>query len=568
MDLFDLTDEQIQQITAKVSLVGISSDWLFPASESWQVAQVLVEMGKPVSFCELSSPHGHDGFLLEVDQLDPRAALAHQFLGIAFNRRSDPAAAAGYYPARLGARTTDAAYAQLDTRALVTIPFVKNGQWLFLMSISNSKPRDWREDEIELMHEIMTRIWTRVERTRADEALRESEERLRIALEAAELATWDWDLVKNEVVWNERHYGILGLGPLEGPQHSRIFFEQVHPADRQWLSEQLTQAIETNTTFEAEFRIVRQDTKEKRWMEGYGQVVKQPGEKPTRMTGVMSDITERKQAEAILLRAQAELEQRVEERTAELKSAILQLRAEIAERQRAERERGQLLRRLGIAQEEERRRIAREMHDQFGQMLTTLLLKLSLLKTEWAAQPELFAQLEALERLARQLDADIDFLVWQLRPTALDDLGLQLALTNYVQNWSKHFAIPCEMHTHGLDQQRLSAETETALYRIAQEALHNVVKHAEASSVDLLLERRADAISLIIEDDGKGFDAEAQSDVSERGVGLAGMRERATLLGGTVEIESQVGKGTTVIVQIPLSPASPQATITGDEHHG
>jgi signal transduction histidine kinase len=157
------------------------------------------------------------------------------------------------------------------------------------------------------------------------------------------------------------------------------------------------------------------------------------------------------------------------------------------------------------------------------------------------------------------LDKEVDFLVWELRPTALDDLGLQMALTNYAQTWSKHYGIPVQLHTSGLENKRLTFEIETALYRIAQEALNNIAKHAKASTVNILLEGRQGAVSLILEDDGQGFEETTLTDASDRGLGLAGMRERATLLGGSFEIESQPGQGTTVLVQIPVTPTVPEA---------
>ena len=157
-----------------------------------------------------------------------------------------------------------------------------------------------------------------------------------------------------------------------------------------------------------------------------------------------------------------------------------------------------------------------------------------------------------METLAKQLDRDVDFLVWEMRPTALDDLGLQEALTNYAQNWSKHFGIPVEWQTSGMKDYRLTSDIETMLYRIAQEGLNNIAKHAQASSVGIVLDRRTDHVSLIIEDNGLGFDTGESSDMNNKGLGLAGMRERAALVGGTVALESQPGQGVTIIVRIPI----------------
>jgi PAS domain S-box-containing protein len=215
---------------------------------------------------------------------------------------------------------------------------------------------------------------------------------------------------------------------------------------------------------------------------------------------VARDITEGILAEDALRRAHEELEQRVRERTAELSSANEALRREMAERQRVEHERIQLLTRVVLAQEEERLRIARELHDQLGQQLTALRLTLEMLRAQSVGRAELRVQVETLEELALQLDRDVAFRVCELRPTDLDTLGLQAALTNYVRNWSKHFGIAVELHVSRLTDERLTPELETSMYRLAQEALNNVAKHARADRVDVVLECSEDRLSLIIED--------------------------------------------------------------------
>lgn len=155
--------------------------------------------------------------------------------------------------------------------------------------------------------------------------------------------------------------------------------------------------------------------------------------------------------------------------------------------------------------------------------------------------------------IARRIDREVDQLVWELRPTALDDLGLRAALANYVQDWSRRVNIPAELHTSGLLDERLASEAETTLYRIAQEALTNIAKHSKARRVDVLLERRADSVLLIVEDDGVGFNVD-QDNASGQGFGLIGMQERAALVGARVEIESTTGKGTTVFLRMAIGP--------------
>jgi signal transduction histidine kinase len=216
----------------------------------------------------------------------------------------------------------------------------------------------------------------------------------------------------------------------------------------------------------------------------------------------------------------------------------------------AERVRTELLTRLVFAQEDERRRIARDLHDQFGEHLTTLGLRIGALRTLCADDMDLTREIDALEAIARSLDHDADRLAWELRPTALDDLGLRAALTNYTQDWSARVGIPARLHTSGLLDDRLAPDLETTLYRIAQEALNNVAKYSRAGHVEILLERCAESVVLVVEDDGIGFDADGSS--RGRGFGLVGMQERAALVGGTLEIESSPGKGTTILVRIDV----------------
>jgi signal transduction histidine kinase len=315
-------------------------------------------------------------------------------------------------------------------------------------------------------------------------------------------------------------------------------------------------AVSERTPVETEYR-VRHATGGWRWMAVRALPVLKSDGSVREWVGMNIDITERKKAEEELRQSHDALERRVEERTAELRGLNASLQAEIAERQRAEGERAKLLRRIAISQEEERRRIAREMHDQLGQQLTALNLKLSLLKAACREHAELCPQIEALETIGRQLDKDIDFLVWELRPSALDEFGLRSALTDHAQRWSEHFGIPVEVHAGGFRAERLPAEVETALYRIVQEALNNVAKHAKAASVSIILDRQPGHVSLIVEDQGEGFDVEQVLGMKNKGLGLAGIRERAALVGGTVEIESQPGSGTTLIVRVP--DATPRA---------
>jgi signal transduction histidine kinase len=262
-----------------------------------------------------------------------------------------------------------------------------------------------------------------------------------------------------------------------------------------------------------------------------------------------------KQAEASLQRERDQLEERVRERTAALSEANRALKAEMARRERAEDAHRKVLRRLAAAEETERGRVSRELHDRLGQDLTALKLGLQIVGKRRSCPPSVRESAGKLEKLADSLMRDTHRLAWELRPAALDDFGLEMALRRYADEWAALSGVPVDFHSRGATSRRLAPELETTLYRITREALTNVFRHAEARRVSVLLERRADHVLLIVEDDGKGFDAAALLQASATGsrLGLLGMQERAALAGGTVEIESNPGAGTTVFARLPLA---------------
>ena len=227
--------------------------------------------------------------------------------------------------------------------------------------------------------------------------------------------------------------------------------------------------------------------------------------------------------------------------------------AERADHAREIEERDAVRRQLIAAEEAERRRLARELHDQLGQHLTALSLGLDdiagLLPPDSPAVP----RLAGLIRLTGLLTRDVRYLALELRPPELDDIGLDSALATYVEQWTKRYGIPAELAITGATDAAAPAEMDTAIYRIVQEALVNVAKHAGAKQVSVILARSSAEVRLIVEDDGRGFDVPPTRARARREsrFGLGGMEERAVLARGRLEVESAVGKGTTIHVRFP-----------------
>jgi signal transduction histidine kinase len=204
------------------------------------------------------------------------------------------------------------------------------------------------------------------------------------------------------------------------------------------------------------------------------------------------------------------------------------------------------LRRVVAAQELERSRLARELHDETGQALTSILLGLRSLE-EFLDSDDERAAVAGIRQLAVDTLQDVRRLAVDLRPKALDDFGLVAALERLTDNFREQTGLSVDFVT-GLDDEPLPSETATALYRIVQEALTNVIKHSRAGSVSILVTRKNEQVAVVIEDDGVGFDPERSPD----GFGIQGMRERIELLGGSLRVESGPETGTTLAVEVPL----------------
>ncbi len=216
-------------------------------------------------------------------------------------------------------------------------------------------------------------------------------------------------------------------------------------------------------------------------------------------------------------------------------------------------ERSHLLAKVIGAQEDERRRIARELHDEAGQALTSLMLGLTRLE-QTLEDPAARRQAAGLRSVTTDALDWMRDMARELRPSTLDDLGLSAALSRYVADYGLKHAVETDFQSAGPEGMRLRPEAETALYRIVQEALTNVARHAGATNVNVLLERRDGHAVLVVEDDGRGFDVDGvrgAGNPAEK-LGLLGMEERAALVGGTLTIESRPGTGTAVFVEVPV----------------
>ncbi len=364
--------------------------------------------------------------------------------------------------------------------------------------------------------ELVATIRTLLRTRKAEDALRESEQRLRMAQLAANIASWDWDLTTGRLFWPQELYQVAGLDPSLPPSRE-TWMEHIVPEDRGGAEQQLEEALNTEQThIRLEYRFRGSDNVV-RWINRLGRIYRDEQGKPVRVLGIISDITQRKLAE---------------------------------ESRRDEELRRQLLEHVLSAQEEERRRVARELHDEAGQLLTSLLVGLRTLcgartlteaKNQAQHLREITAQaIEGVGRLARGLHASV-----------LDDLGLAAALARYASDYSRVHGIAVELDTGVLESVPVPSTVQTGLFRIIQEALTNVAKHSGAKRVSVTFKSLVDTLQVSVQDDGKGFSVARPACNASNHLGLQGMRERAAILGGELKLHSAPGEGTTVTVVVP-----------------
>ena len=401
------------------------------------------------------------------------------------------------------------------------------------------------------------------ERKRTEAALHESEERFRAAVG-----------IVSSLIWTNNAKGLMegeqpGWSDFTGQTLKEYqgygWAKAVHPQDAPPTIAAWKQAVAKKKLFEFEHRVRRRDGE---WRLCSVRAVPLLGAdgRIREWVGVHTDITDRKLAEAaqrrlaVMTASNRKLEQEIVRRQAveeALQKSEQHQRQLLEESRQLQEQLRRLSRQVLQAQEEERKRISRELHDVIAQTLTSINLRLATLKKEATVNTKSLER--TITRTQQLVEHSVDIVhkfARELRPTVLDDLGLIPALHTFLKSFKEQTGIHVSLSAFAAVEQ-VNGDKRTVLYRIAQEALTNVARHAHASRVDVTIQKLGDALCMKIKDDGQGFPAERalQTKKNER-LGLLGMRERLEMIGGKFTIESAPGKGATIIAQIPFGKAA------------
>ncbi|HEX7220049.1 MAG TPA: PAS domain S-box protein [Burkholderiales bacterium] len=355
------------------------------------------------------------------------------------------------------------------------------------------------------------------ERRLGEQALNEQRALLAEAQKLAGVGSWEWDPQSGRVLWSEQLYRIYGVAPETFRPSFENYLELVHPEDRSNSGAMMARALMDGRPFTMHERIVRPGG-EVRYLRSHGEVVRNPYGRPVKILGACLDVTEQRHSETALRQAAQDLHG--------------------------------LTRRLVQAEEAERRRIAAELHDRVGQSLSALNINLDIIaKTPGLAAP-VKQRLEDSAELVDTTLQSIESVMAELRPPLLDEYGLAAALDWHAQEYSRRTGIRVTLDREAADAAgSLRIEAALALFRIAQEALNNVLKHARASAVRIELALAGSQVALTVHDDGRGFDP---AELPRGRLGMTTMRERAEAAGGQLQVDSAPGKGTRVTATVPL----------------
>ncbi|HEX3107420.1 MAG TPA: ATP-binding protein [Terriglobales bacterium] len=395
------------------------------------------------------------------------------------------------------------------------------GALLLVVAVTHLRMRDFRRLED-----------TMAARNKAEEALADSETRLRLAQLAGHVGGWEWNPVVHRYSWSEECYTILGLNPADN-SFAEKWMSAVYPSDLTMLQDAITQCAKGGG-FEVEYRY-NHPNRALRWIYARGKALTQDSGE-SRIFGIFQDITERKQAQEILQQSQSVLESMVEQRTAQLRKLSSDLMH---------------------SQDEERRRIARELHDSFGQNLAALKIDLDMLSGTGPAGvsgQNHEALLSDCIEIVQNCILETRTLSHLLHPALLDEAGFFSAAQWYVEGFAKRSGIYAHLELPS-DLPRLPPALELVLFRALQESLTNVHRYSASSRVDIQVQLDAEKISLQVRDYGRGIPADVIQMFQEKGtgvgVGLAAMRARLNEAGGTLAISSDA-HGTTVHAAIPI----------------
>jgi PAS domain S-box-containing protein len=395
-----------------------------------------------------------------------------------------------------------------------------------------------------------------------EETVRESEDRLRFALETSRTGAWDLDLVDHSTFRSLEHDRIFGYAELLPQWTYEMFLEHVVPEDRATVNATFQRAVNTQTDWSFECRIRRTDG-QVRWIWAAGRHRRDASDLLRRMAGIVQDITERKLAEETLRQRTLELqrltetlEQQIQERTEELKVANEELRNEIDECQKIDtalRKSQSDLRRLSLellnAHEKERRLVAREIHDSIGSSLVATKFKVETVLTETAdMSPEITTALKSVIPIVQGAIDDARRIQMNLRPSILDDLGLLATIGWLCRQFESTYSGIRINQSIKIEEHEVPGPLKTVIFRVLQEGLNNIAKHSRAKLVSLFLRKTGPVINLVIRDYGQGFDlskAQSPGDTTH-GFGLKSMRERTELSDGSFDIKSTLGKGTII----------------------